>query len=144
MDACRVGQTNIWTMRITLDRLYQSSDCTLGVLSSNDGLLCFTLENPWLDNQVSISCIPEGHYTCKPHNGRKYQNTWEVTSVSGRSAILFHSGNVEKDTRGCILPGLTKGVLNGKRAVLGSRLAMEKLRDYIGINKTFDLNIRRV
>ena len=99
-------------MRITLNRLYGSDDCTLGVLSCGEGLLCFTLENPWKDNTPSISCIPEGEYSCAPHNGTKYHETWLVKDVPGRSAILFHSGNVESDTHGCILPGTVIGSLN--------------------------------
>ena len=130
-------------MEIVLDRLYYGDDCTLGVLSIDNELLCFTLENPWKDNQPYISCIPEGDYQCRPHNGSKYKETWEVQDVDGRSAILIHIGNTEEDTKGCILPGITKGSLNGERAVLGSRIAMEKLRDIIGLKTHFVLSIRR-
>ena len=131
-------------MRLTLTRLYKGDDCTIGVLSSSEGLLCFTLENPWKHNEPCISCIPEGEYTCKPHNGTKYKDTWEVRDVEGRSAILFHSGNTESDTKGCILPGEVVGSLSGERAVLGSRLALGKLRGYIGFNKSFILKVKEI
>ena len=104
--------------------------------------MCFTLENPWKNNGPCVSCIPEGEYTCRPHNGTKYRDTWEVKDVEGRSAILFHAGNTEPDTKGCILPGSFIGNLGGERAVLSSRQAMEKLRGYIGLTRSFTLNVK--
>ena len=35
---------------------------TIGNLYINGERFCDTLENPWLDNQRNISCIPEGSY----------------------------------------------------------------------------------
>jgi len=131
-------------MKITLQRLYQGDDCTLGVLASEDELLCYTLENPWKDNTPNISCIPEGKYNCEPHNGVKYKDTWQITSVPGRSFILFHAGNTESDTRGCILPGTVIGSLGGERAVLGSRIALNKFKKLVGTDNAFKLIIKGV
>jgi len=41
--------------------------------------------------------------------------------VEGRSHILFHKGNTEEDTQGCILIAEQFGYLNGKVAVLSSK-----------------------
>jgi len=131
-------------LNITLTRLYNTDECMLGVMATTDKLLCFTMENPWRGNQKGISCIPDGHYWCKPHEGTKFKETWVVMDVPGRSGIVFHIGNTESDTRGCILPGSTTGTLRGERAVLGSRIAMEKLRNNIGLSTGFDLTIKRV
>jgi len=129
-------------MEITLTRSTYRADCTLGVIACNHDLLCFTLENPWLDNKINISCIPEGNYRCEPHEGARHKETWMVTNVDNRSGIVIHVGNTESDTKGCILPGSVISSKKGKRAVLGSRLALEKLRNYIGISNGFDLIIK--
>ena len=39
-----------------------SEKSTIGELFLNGERICDTLENPWLDNQRNISCIPEGEY----------------------------------------------------------------------------------
>lgn len=67
-----------------------------------------TLENPWLNNEPYISCIPNGNYCCKRVDSPRFGNTFEITGVDGRSHILFHWGNYEKDTLGCILLGMTQ------------------------------------
>ena len=84
----------------------------------------FTIENPWLDNKKTDSCIPTGTYICKPVNSPRFGKTIEVTNVPNRSHILFHAGNSPDDTDGCILLGLngTKGdrmwISNSKAAVI--------------------------
>jgi len=129
-------------MDLTLTRLYQGDDCIIGVLMHDKHFLCFTLENPWLSNAVDISCIPEGHYSCSPHNGSKYKEVWKLSDVENRSNILIHWGNVERHTQGCILVGDKIGSLSGEKAVLNSRMTINILRDYIGINNHFNLTIK--
>lgn len=80
-----------------------------------------TLERPWKDNTPWISCIPAGHYKCLQVNSPKFGDTWEVTAVPGRSAILFHTGNWVSNSSGCILLGTRildsgAGIGNSKRA----------------------------
>ena len=129
-------------MIITLQRLLSTDGFIIGVLESESGLLCYTLENPWKDNKPNISCIPEGDYICNPYSSAKYKDTWQVTDVQGRYSILFHAGNTEKDTQGCILTGTVVGSLGGERAVLGSRIALDKIRRFIGTGSTFKLIIK--
>ena len=130
-------------MNVTLTRAYQSPFVTLGMLKIEgiDHRPIFTLENPWKKNQPFISRIPAGGYSCKPFNGNRYKNVYEVTNVEGRTYILFHSGNFEKDTNGCILLGLSAGELFGSPAVLQSRKAMKYFRSLIG-RKSFNLTIK--
>ena len=123
-----------------LKRYYSGTDCTLGVLTDGSFFL-FTLENPWLNNATDISCIPAGEYNVVLHNGTKYQNVWRLEGVEGRYNILIHNGNRERHTEGCILIGKSVGKLNGERAVLSSRDAVNLLRDY---KKTFTLTIEDV
>ncbi len=89
-----------------LKRIASRVDGTFGVLlDGGDEPFALTLERQWADNAVGKSCIPAGTYTCKRVLSPKFGNTFEVTNVEGRSHILFHRGNVDDDTHGCILVG---------------------------------------
>ena len=87
-----------------------SENSVIGELFLNGERISDTLENPWLDNQRNISCIPEGEYKVRlrlPRESatRDYIHLL-VQDVPNRDWILFHRGNTAKDTRGCILVGL--------------------------------------
>mgnify|MGYP003668457913 FL=1 len=104
-----------------------SKESTIGELFLNGERLCDTLENPWLDNQRNISCIPEGEYPVRirlPRESatRDYIHLL-VKDVKDRDYILFHKGNTAKDTSGCILVGLG----SQQDVVNNSRLAMDLL-----------------
>jgi hypothetical protein len=99
----------------------------IGNLYLDGEWLCDTLENPYIDNQRSISCIPAGQYkvrlrTAKESATKDYLHLL-VQEVPDRSLILFHSGNTAKDTRGCILVGIG----TEQDLVKNSRLAMDLL-----------------
>ena len=96
-------------MDITLKRSAENATGTHGALYLKEEFLCYTEELPWQDNKPGESCIPLGVYKCIPHNSTKHPNTWEITGVEGRSAILIHTGNTEDDTEGCVLVGMIKG-----------------------------------
>ncbi len=114
-------------MRAKICRKYrkEQTEGELQVFNEDSGELefvCKTLELPWLDNQTSISCIPEGHYDVVPRTSQKYKNHLHVTDVEGRSFILIHWGNYagsknartgHSDIRGCILVGKTLTDING-------------------------------
>lgn len=96
---------------------------------------CFTLELPWRDNQVNISCIPAGEYDCLQYFSKAFQqHLYKVQGVAGRSGIAFHSGNVAGATAqgykthslGCILLGKKQGSLWGQKAVLVSRITTKR------------------
>lgn len=129
-------------MRVVLTRAYQTPHVTMGMLQI-EGLQhdpIFTLENPFRSPGYD-SLIPAGVYTCKPHDGPKYKNVWEVCNVPGHTAILIHGGNTEPETLGCILIGLEAGMLGGRPAVKSSQSAVAKLRAFIG-RREFELEIR--
>lgn len=50
--------------------------------------------------------IPDGEYDCVPRKYNKggYQ-TFEIVGVEGHELLLFHKGNTEDDSRGCVLTG---------------------------------------
>ena len=104
-----------------------SKESTLGELFLNGERICDTLENPWVDNQRNISCIPEGVYPVRlrlPRESatRDYIHLL-VKDVKDRDYILIHIGNTAKDTSGCILVGLG----TEQDVVHNSTLAMDLL-----------------
>lgn len=129
------------TNGLILNRVSFSEKCTMGVLLGSSGLpICLTLENPWLDNEPCVSCIPDGDYTCEIVTSPKYGKVYGVKDVDNRTHILFHAGNTEKDTKGCILLGRSYGVLSGEPAVLSSRNALTDFHTLMD-GKPFDLQI---
>lgn len=113
-----------------LTRQPSTGNGTFGTLTNEAGdILCYTCELPWLNNEPRHSCIPAGSYTCVPHNSQEHPDTWEVTGVPDRSAILLHNGNAAmEDSEGCILVGSEEGIIDGYPAVLNSVATLEKLR----------------
>lgn len=88
-----------------LIRVGQSDAGTFGVLVYEHIPFAVTLERPWKDNQVNISSIPTGDYTCRLVQSPKFGQTYEITNVPGREHVLFHKGNRITDTQGCVLIG---------------------------------------
>lgn len=117
----------------TLNRTGSSEVQTLGEMILKDGereiFNCKTLELPWRDNNINISCIPAGKYEVVKRFSEKYKKHFHLLNVPGRSMILIHSGNYYTDTKGCILVGETLTDINadGYRDVTSSRITMAKL-----------------
>lgn len=122
-------------MNIKLTRAWADDRCTLGMITiegvKHDPF--FTLENPQRET-TKDSLIPAGTYICQPYSGTKYKNVYIVNDVPGRSAILLHWGNYEKDTEGCILIGDGAGMLNGQPAITASKSSFERFSNIIGKN----------
>lgn len=106
-------------------RYSETSDGTFGVMEYNSIPFCMTLEPNDRGNKIN-SCIPAGRYICKRHSGPRYKNTWEITGVPGRTAILFHIGNIEDNTLGCILLGKSLGTVRRKLGVVTSSNTFRK------------------
>ena len=125
-----------------LKRIAQNDDGTFGVLI--DGMVtpfALTLENRWRNNEKNISCIPEGWYICKRIISPRFGETFQITEVPGRSHILFHWGNLDDDTQGCVLLGEEFGVLGGETAILSSKRAFKEFMTRLdGLDK-FALNV---
>ena len=102
-----------------------TKESTIGKLYINGESFCDTLENPYINNERNISCIPEGKYKVRLRLARESATRdylhLLVQDVPDRDWILFHRGNTAKDTSGCILVG------NGRKqdTVNNSRLAMD-------------------
>lgn len=65
--------------------------------------------------------IHNGVYRCnKSHFHRGGYPTFEIM-VPGHSRVLFHKGNTEDDSIGCVIVAESFGQLRGKTAVLDSK-----------------------
>lgn len=127
--------------QVVIQRAWSDYRATLGMIKilDHDHPPIFTLENPLRATSVD-SRIPGGEYICTPYSGTKYQDVYLVKDVPGRSAILFHWGNFERHTEGCILLGLGSGMMNAEPAVMQSRDAFAIFRAVIG-KENFNLQV---
>ncbi len=108
-------------MILEMVRLEENHDFgTFGILKINKMVFCVTLEPRNEMNVPFVSSIPAQQYMCRRYNSVKYGQTWQIENVPQRLAILFHPGNVDEHTQGCILLGQHFGKLKGDRAVLNS------------------------
>ncbi len=135
-------------------RLTRYLECTHGTF----GILAIgpqrfhALEEENQLNRRNISSIPAGDYVCKRTIYQRYRyDTFEVTDVPNRTRILFHSGNTEEDTMGCIILGMDLGplavededteVTGLKLAVLASRKAFRSFMETLEGIDEFELVI---
>ena len=122
-------------MKVFLTRLESDQNQTLGVLQLFSGtekyFECKTLELPWKNNSPFVSCIPPGTYRARKHNSPKFGRSFHVLNVPDRSEILMHPGNYNRDTLGCILPGMAFKDIDGDglKDVKSSAIAIEHLWD---------------
>lgn len=111
-------------MKLVLKRDYFSLSAVAGTLYIDGDGFCDTLEPAIIDGYGKGSCIKSGTYSIDYHFSPKYgKYMLTLCGVKGRSGILIHSGNLPKDTVGCILVGdrLSNEHLTSSRKVL-SRL----------------------
>ena len=122
---------------IKLFRLEQTDQGALGALVLDGQYFCSFLMPDAGGDKFQI---PSGQYKCKRFHGNKWKDSFEII-VEGHTALLFHAGNIEEHTEGCVCLGQYPGKLRGKRAVLNSgktfKAFMERME---GINET-DLEI---
>jgi hypothetical protein len=107
-----------------------------------------TLEHAFpQDSETYFPIIPNGIFTCRRgihslHNGIPFE-TFEVTGIEGHSGLLFHPGNYNKDSEGCILVGtvVTTYDSKGDKMITGSR---DKFQEFMkrldGVNE-FQLKV---
>jgi len=96
-------------VNLLLEREIFTDKSISGRLYLNEEYVCDTLENPYINNERNISCIPEGNYNVRLRLARESATRdylhLLVQEVPNRSYILFHRGNKPEDTLGCILVG---------------------------------------
>jgi DNA/RNA endonuclease YhcR with UshA esterase domain len=114
---------------------------TFGVMLMNGVAKFCTLEPYSRFNEKSISCIPTGQYICKRYSSVKYPNTFEVKNVQGRSNILFHKGNEDTHTEGCILIGQYFSKLKENRIIANSGQSFNEFLQELNSMQEFRLTV---
>lgn len=114
-------------MDLVLRRTIADQD---GIFGQIQALNLVTLEHAYGVNSDEkwLAKIPEGQYVCQ-RGWHKLKSGWQgwtylVTGVPHHSGILFHPGNKEDDSEGCILLGYqivrmthdTRWITQSKRA----------------------------
>lgn len=99
-------------MNLILKRNEVGPDGVFGTLRDENGnLIAKTLEHAFGDDQTGYrSIIPIGTYQCirgdhKLHGMDDDFTTYEISGVAGHTGLLFHWGNLNKDSEGCVLLG---------------------------------------
>lgn len=96
-------------MTLTLTRNDFTSDGIFGTLEDDKSkLFLVTLEHSF-DSKPKLydgvfNCVRGTH---KLHNLIPFQ-TFEITGVVGHTGVLFHIGNYNKDSDGCVLLGIDR------------------------------------
>lgn len=102
-------------MNLTLTRKRCTGDGIFGELSEESGDICaVTLEHAYAIMGAPFGWepkIPPGQYLCRRGTHRLASmtqdfETFEITGVPGHSNILFHCGNYNADSEGCVLLGI--------------------------------------
>ena len=128
--------------KVEIIRVEKGHDGTFGVLRLGGRVFCVTLEPPDRGNQRDRSCIPAGRYVCRRVDSPAFGPTFEITGVPGRTHILFHAGNVVRDTRGCVLLGRHFGQVGEDRGVVQSRSAVAEFLARCSGENGFEFEIR--
>ncbi len=132
-----------------LQREKPDADRTMGRWLFNGALWYYTIEPG--DGDVEHPRIPAGRYVAFPHEWQpgseaNFPRTWKLEGPGlhrprVRTNVLVHWGNLDDDTIGCIVIGLSRGTLKGEPAVLDSKAAIIDLRKRVG-RAEFGLDIR--
>ncbi len=127
-----------------IGRIKDTEYGTFGIFF-NEGLpFALTLENSWINNVRNISCIPIGRYKCQRYISPKHGETFRIMNVPNRGeieGIIFHKGNLDDDTRGCVLIGEQFENLNREPAILRSGKGFSEFMELNNNKDDFDLII---
>ena len=141
-------------MKLEVLRFSSHSDSTLGMLfdvtDNCRKFLCFTLEDEYREVKVMHETrIPKGTYTLKLRTeggfnskydkryGSMHKGMIHVQDVPGFKYILWHTGNTDEHTSGCLLLGDTSQQNITKEGFIGSSTTAYK-RVYPAIASAID------
>jgi len=105
------------------------------LLKDNGDGFVVTLEHAYRDQNLNYSPkIPEGSYTCVRGMHRldgmtEDFETFEITNVPGHTNILFHVGNFNNDSSGCILLGSNVLKADAGWSIQSSRVAFTRFME---------------
>lgn len=123
-------------MKLRTTMAMETADFTISRLSINGAFECFTLEDEWRAVKVpGETRIPAGVFPVKLRTFGGFHERYakrfpgmhvgmlEITGVPNFSDVLFHIGNTDEDTRGCLLVGQQ---MNEAGSLGGSELAYRR------------------
>ena len=115
-----------------------------GILDAQGGRrICVTLEHAYpFGGVLYVPKLPDGDYQCVrgAHRLASQDNpfmTFEIMGVPGHTGMLFHVGNYNRDSAGCVLVGT--GFT--KFGIRDSRLAFIKFMQAQAGQSTFALKV---
>ena len=135
-------------MKLDVIRTQFGEDATNGMLFINGVFECYTLEDEVREVKVyGETAIPEGTYPIEFRNeggfhqrySARYKNAHygmlEIKDIPNFKWVLFHSGNTDENSAGCILVGDTQQDLDvSKDGFIGSsRNAYKKMYEKIAV-----------
>ncbi len=134
-------------MIIDLIRTDFTSKSTIGSLSV-DGVFCaYVLENPLQLNPAlgpEHIAIPYGRYPVRIRWSDHFKRMVpQLDNVPGRTNIEFHPGNKDKDTHGCLLPGMRKETDAVYSSVMAFEALFGKIRSAQDRNEDVAIDITR-
>jgi len=125
-------------MRLLLERVQLSSDCTIGSLQVDGDFECWTLEDvvrevkgqPVASWKIpGQTAIPYGTYQIDITMSARFKRLLPILlNVPGFDGIRMHPGNVPANTDGCLLPGLDRHTGSVGRSQLAFDALFAKLR----------------
>lgn len=136
-------------MDLMIKRIKFSEFGIFGILyDKNAARVCVTLEHAYPSDSPLLWApkVPPGKYICLrgEHQLLRQNNpfeTFEITNVPGHTAILFHVGNTNDDTAGCVLLGSGYNNLEFPRSIINSKLAFKKFMDLQSGVDRFNLEV---
>ncbi|HEX6553096.1 MAG TPA: DUF5675 family protein, partial [Ktedonobacteraceae bacterium] len=94
-------------VRIEIQRDHETRRSTMGWLTIGD-LQLGVIELPWNNNNTDTSRIPAGTYPAYIRTDGPKGWRIELENTDPRVHVQIHRGNTPDDSKGCILPGMTR------------------------------------
>ena len=119
---------------ITAKRTYHKH-YTSSVAAMPDGSEIMFLERPWRDNEIGVSCIPEGTYIIdRDHTGKHQWYKFRNEETEPRTFIEIHPANKVTQLEGCLAPcfEIKGGPHTSDPIAMGSRGALAVLLNWFG------------
>lgn len=136
-------------MDCILIRKEKRCDGIFSVLTNESAtsMLAITLEHAYRNDDGTYSPkLPNGVYTCvrgthQLHDGKPFI-TFEITNVPGHTGVLFHIGNYNEDSEGCVLVGKGYGWKDdGGKMIVDSGKAFKAFMDLQTCIDSFTLTV---
>lgn len=137
-------------MELYLTRKQFRSDGIFGTLQDKDKkLMLVTLEHSyWHDeSQMFHPKVPAGDFRCIRGKHHLFHlpnsfETFEITGVPGHSELLFHPGNYNNDSEGCVLLGTKVMKLGfGAEMIANSKAAFKEFMEFLHGQDEFRIHV---